>query len=530
MKPGAIARSVTRGTFFLAVEKVVALVSTLVYIALLSRWLGPTKYGVFSAAFAVVGLATVLTGNFEAFLERYAAEYQAQGRLALLARAQRLALALKLGLGLFASLLLWAVTPQVVEHFRMPELATLLPLLSLFVATDGLATTGRAVLYGLQRFEWVSGLSLFFNVGKTLLVGSLWGLRYGLKELALGLSILTAIQAVIVCAAAFWALRAARRADPGDPASETEQAHAPLFQPMVRYCLPLFGARASFMSGQNLGLVILGRVLEPSALGYFKFAFQMVERFVELAHTIPTSLLPSLTQLVAREEHERLRYVFDQAFRLVQLVAVVLSFVLFAYARELTLWLGSPLFEPAVPVLRVIALVPIVRTAQQPLTMLFQALRRPGLVLTLAVVKLLTEIGGYFLLLPALGVMGAAWANVGGAAASYGGALALMFIALPLGATARLGDAARGILLIVPNLLLVLAADHLFGPVHSLPARLFLLIPGVFGVFALGFITRFDLDKVSTLPLRSGVLSRLRDQVVRSASALARLFEPRRAA
>lgn len=530
MKRGEIAHSVTRGTFFLALEKVVGLFSTLVYIALLSRWLGPTKYGVFSAAFAVVGLATVLTGNFESFLERFAAEYQAQGRLALLARAQRLALALKLGLGLFASAVLWAVTPQVVDHFRMPELAVLLPLLSLFVATDGLATTGRAVLYGLQRFEWVSALSLVFNVGKTLLVGSLWYLRYGLKELAVGLSILTAIQAVVMCAAAFWALRAARHAAPRDPIADAEQAHTPLLRPMVQYCLPLFGARASFMSGQNLGMVILGRVLEASTLGYFKFAFQMVERFVELVHTIPTSLLPSLTHLVAREEHERLRNVFDQAFRLVQLVAVVLSFVLFAFARELTLWLGSPLFEPAVPVLRVLALVPIVRTAQQPLTMLFQALRRPGFVLTLALVKLTSEIGGYLVLLPALGVMGAAWANLGGATASYLGALALMFVALPLGASARLGDAARGLLLIVPSLVLVLAAERALGPVHSLPVRLLLLIPGIFGVFALGFITRFDLDKVSTLPLRSEALRALRDQMVRGAGALARIFEPRRAA
>lgn len=530
MKRGEIAHSITRGTFYLAIEKVVALVSTLAYIALLSRWLGPTKYGVFSAAFAVVGLATVLTGNFETFLERYAAEYQAQGRLALLARAQRLALALKLGLGLVACAVLWAVTPRVVEHFRMPELATLLPLLSLFVATDGLATTGRAVLYGLQRFEWVSGLSLVFNVGKTLLVGSLWGMRHGLKELALGLSVLTAIQALIMCGAAFWALHAARRAAPGDPASEAEQARAPLLRPMVQYCLPMFGARASFLSGQNLGMVILGRVLEPAALGYFKFAFQMVERFVELVHTIPTSLLPSLTHLVAREEHERLRNVFDQAFRLVQLVAVILSFVLFAYARELTLWLGSPLFEPAVPVLRVLALVPIVRTAQQPLTMLYQALRRPGMVLTLALVKLLTEIGGYLLLLPILGVMGAAWANLGGATASYIGALALMFIALREGASARLGDAARGMLLIVPNLLLVLAADRVLGPEHSLPVRLLLLIPGLIGVFALGFIRRFDLEKVSTLPLRSELLRRVRDQVVRGASTLVRVFEPRRAA
>src|SRR5215471_2408054 len=46
MKPGEIAKSVSRGAFYLAVEKVAALVSGTVYFALLLRWMGPTKYGI----------------------------------------------------------------------------------------------------------------------------------------------------------------------------------------------------------------------------------------------------------------------------------------------------------------------------------------------------------------------------------------------------------------------------------------------------------------------------------------------------
>ena len=46
----------------------------------------------------------------------------------------------------------------------------------------------RAVLFSLQRFEWVSGLSLIFNLGKTLLVAWLWWSHEGLAALALGFS------------------------------------------------------------------------------------------------------------------------------------------------------------------------------------------------------------------------------------------------------------------------------------------------------------------------------------------------------
>src|SRR5262249_23312187 len=118
-------------------------------------------------------------------------------------------------------------------------------------------------------------------------------------------------------------------------------------------------------------------------LGFFSFAFQTVERFVEVAHTLPAALLPSLTKLVATGERERLRWVFDQAFRLIQAGACALSLGLFIFAPELTRWVGSPMFIPAVPLLRIMALVPLARTAQQPFTMLFQALRLPGIVLTL---------------------------------------------------------------------------------------------------------------------------------------------------
>lgn len=524
MKPGEIAHNVTRGALFLTIEKGAAVLSTMVYIALLARWLGPTKYGVFSLAFAVIGLATALSGNAEVFLERYTAEYQAHGRLRLLGRAYAMALGLKTVLGLGAAAIVLALTPMLAEHYRMPELGVLLPVLTLFVASDGLATTGRAVLYGLQRFEWMSAVSLVFNIGKTLLVALLWFAQKGLVELAVGLTALNLLQALLICLAANHMIAQARR---DAPEVHDPEEDAPLFRPMLRYCLPLLGARAAFLSGQNLGKLVLARVLDATTLGYYSFAFQTVERFIELVHTLPASLLPSLTQLVARRENERLRHIFDQAFRLIQLSACVLTFVLFAFAHELTLWLGSPLFLPAVPMLRVLALVPMVRTAQQPLTMLFQALRRPGYVLALAVAKLGGEVLGYLVLLPLLGAMGAAVANLMGAVVAYAGALWLMRIALPEGSWQRLGDVLRAMVLVIPGLLWAIVVDLLLPPSVALPLRVAAIVPGGVAIFALGLVTRHDLEKLVRLELPAAWQRRSRDAIVGRLDHLAQVFENR---
>ena len=45
---------------------------------------------------------------------------------------------------------------------------------------------------------------------------------------------------------------------------------------------------------------MLGKLLDATSLGYFSFAFQTIERFVELVYPLPSALLPSLTHLVAR--------------------------------------------------------------------------------------------------------------------------------------------------------------------------------------------------------------------------------------
>jgi PST family polysaccharide transporter/lipopolysaccharide exporter len=527
MTRGEVAKNISRGAFFLGLEKVIANGSTILYSALIARWLGPTKYGMFSLAFAIVGLATVLTGNFETFLERYAAEYQVQGRFQRLAAAHRIALAFKLGFGLLASAALIAASGGFAAHFAMPELNMLLPLLVIFIATDGLATTGRAMLFGLQRYEWVSGFSLVFNVGKTILVGALWYMRQGLVSLALGLSILTALQAVIMTIGAFLALEQARRASnvPEPPAPEGEKA---LLPSMIGYCLPLYGANAAFLSGQNLPKLILAKVLDATQLGYFSFAFQTLSRIVELVYTIPTSLLPSLTQLVAREERDRLQDIFTQAFRIIQTIACVVAFGLFVFAPEIVRLVGSPLFEPAVPLLRVLALVPIVRTAQQPLTMLFQAMRRPGLVLTLAVLKVSTEIACYLVLLKPLGAMGACWANLGGAAVSFAAAMVLLSGVLPEGHRERVAATVRSLLWLVPGALLALLAERQWGLAHSLPVRAFLLLPAFLGIFALGLVNRYDLVKLASVPLPGALLNRVRASLVAFADQLARMFEPRR--
>lgn len=532
MKPGEIAHSVTRGAFYLALEKAAGLFAGVAYFALLLRWMGPTKYGIMTLALSFTGLASLATGNFEVFLERFAAEYEAHGRLLTLRRAHMLALGLKLGLGLVGAAVLVGLAPFLAVQFNTPELTMLMPILALIVAFDGFSTTGRATLYGLQHFRMVSAIAVLFHIVKTVMVGSLWGAKQGMLQLAIGLTALTLVQGAVSTIVPLWMLRHAKDPPAG---ADDEPSGAPPARPrhgllrgMVAYCIPLLGARVTFMSGQNLGKIVLGKFFDTAQLGYFSFAFQTVERFVELVYTLPASLLPSFTRLVARGEHERLRSVLDQSLRLISVAGCALSFGLFVYAREITLVIGSPLFEPSIPLVRILALVPMARTAQQPLTMLFQALRLPGTVLRLAILKFVAEFGSYFALLPAFGMFGAAWANLAGAVVSYLAALVVVTRIFPNRADsrARVATAVRAASLLAALLLAGLLCEWKLGHALSLTLRIMLAPAGLLAVFALKLIMRQDLDKLAEIQLRWAPLRAVRDVVLRAAGLVASIAEP----
>src|SRR5438270_837426 len=81
--------------------------------------------------------------------------------------------------------------------YLTPELATLIPILVLMVAFDAFGATGRSTMVGIQQYRWVAGLSIFYNLGKALLVGGLWWARRGLPELAAGLVALSILHGLL---------------------------------------------------------------------------------------------------------------------------------------------------------------------------------------------------------------------------------------------------------------------------------------------------------------------------------------------
>ncbi|MEP7028805.1 MAG: hypothetical protein ABI960_09450, partial [Candidatus Eisenbacteria bacterium] len=179
-----------------------------------------------------------------------------------------------------------------------------------------------------------------------------------------------------------------------------------------------------------------------------------------------------------------------------------------------------------------LALVPWVRTAQQPLTMGFYALRRTGMVLALAVTKFLGEMGSYFLLIPLIGLAGAAWANLIGALLAFFGALILMSRASE-GTVSHRGAviAKTGVLVAIGAIVSLALHGAQLDPRLLFAIKALALVPlFVVGVVTFDLVTEDDLERAQSMELETPWKLALRDvgvRWVRSVRAVALKLRPR---
>lgn len=550
---GQILKNVSRGSFYLTAEQLAALVAGVAYSVIVVRWLGPGSYGLLNIGLVIVGLATMGTGNFELYLERFSAEYETRGQMHVLQRAHLLALLMKCVLGIVVGTALIAFAhPIALSYGSVVTQTTLLTqviqLLGILVFFEGLTVTGRAVLFGLQRFGWIAGISIAQQVLKIAAVVFLWWKGKGLLYLSAMLVAVGALQAVALTIAAMVLVRRGRAAVAQDrpaaalalaeadapeidvplPADPLPQARS-LVSGIVRYTMPLYGARAAYLASQNLSKAVLAGFMHPVLFGYFSFAVTMIERFATFIYALPFSILPSLTQLEAKGDRARFERLVDKGFRLVSTAACAVATAVALCAEPLTRLVGGSAYLPAVPVLRVLAIVLWLRTAHEPITMAFYALRHTGRVLAIGLGRLGLEIGAIFAFVPLWGIRGAAWAAVLGAGFCL--AAALFFLARELGQASR-----RAAVVAKTGALVALAGLGARG-LAALQAPLWVPIAFTLlvwvplflaSVFVADLVTEDDLSLAAGMDIRKPWLRRLRDRVVSASLKLSRAVGAKR--
>lgn len=353
---------------------------------ILARFVGADAFGIVALALIAIGALDVVAGGvgIQTALIRQQEPIEDDLPTALTLQATR---------GAAVTVLLWVTAPLVAEFFESPLVEPVLRGLSLIPLLQGFSNPAVALRIRTLRFENVFWwqlpdvfFGLAFTVGAIMIRQDVW---------AIVVSAVGAQAASTACSYGVvrWRPRFAL-------AVQTARR-------LIRYGGWVQATRVVTylcVYGDN---AVVGRLLGPAALGLYQIAFRVSELpSTSAARVAARVALPALSEL--RTDTARLRSCYFTALRTLLAVNVAFALLLVIFAGSLVpLLLGSG-WEPAIPVLRILAVAMVFRSVLVLGAELFNAIGAPQAALQVQLVRLMTMAVGIVPLTLRLGIEGAA--------------------------------------------------------------------------------------------------------------------------
>ena len=264
---------------------------------------------------------------------------------------------------------------------------------------------------------WIPSLALF-----CCLVGALRGMReFRLLALLLPLRWVTIIGGTVVTVKVLdWGVVGPISADIGATAIMTvivliwgRMNHAfrlqlpswKIIREMVHYGMRILVGSFGMLVNARIGTLLLGFFATREQIGQFAVAMGMLAVIISVSDVTGHVIQPR----VARDERGRPELVAlcSRGLLLLSAMAVV---VLLLLAKPLFAVVFTKDFYPAIPLLWILAPAVVVRCASKCIIPYFNGTNRPGIGSLATLVNLAVNLGLLVLLLPWLGLPGAAWA------------------------------------------------------------------------------------------------------------------------
>ncbi|HUF52073.1 MAG TPA: flippase [Longimicrobiales bacterium] len=379
----------------------------LVAIPVTVRSLGLIGFGLLALCWTVVGYFNFFDLGFGRAVVKRVSEASAAGDAAQVSRIATAAAAVQVGLGALAGLVLWSTAASLADLILagddaavQAQATVVLRLLALAVPAVLLSNSYRAVLEGLQRFDRVNLIRVPYASANYLvpLAGALLG--WGLEGIVVGLVVAryTAVAAYFLACRSAGAFTAFGRAE-------------------VR-SLARFGGWVALSNAVIPLTVTLERYMVSGLRGPVDFAYysapaEVVLRILIIPTAFSVALFPLLSELFQQRRAKEAVAAITQALRSVMLLLAPPLAVLVLLAEPLlALWLGDDFAAISGTVLRVLCLAVFINAVAFITSAATEAAGRPDLIARYHVLELPLYLALLFAIVPAWGVVGAAWAVV----------------------------------------------------------------------------------------------------------------------
>lgn len=369
----------------------------------LARWMGAYEYGIYVFVWTwVLVLGGLSTLGLPVVMMRLLPEYLVHGEhgrvRGLLNIGQRAVLVSGTVMGLVGMAVIFLAREHINNHYVLPALIAFVcvPMWTLSDVHDGIGRSRGWMTVALLPPYVMRPLLLLGCMTVTYVAG--WPMdAASAAASAIVATWLTAIfQAMVVN------VRFARELGPG-----TREIS---LRPLVLTSLPLFVVTLSEMALQTIDVLVVSAFLSPSEVGMYFAAAKTMSLVMFVHYAVGSAVANRFSALKAKGDHAGLEALATDAVGWTFWPSLAGAVVILALGKPL-LWLFSPNFTDAYPVMAILALGFLAKASVGPadfiLNMLGEQTRGAVILIVSALLSLVVSI----LLVPRLGMIGAAIAT-----------------------------------------------------------------------------------------------------------------------
>lgn len=377
--------------------------------------LGEASYGVWSLVGNVLGYFSILN-SLQTAGTKYLAEYLATKDYGSIRKLLGTSLAFNIGVGLTGGIVIFLLArPLAVSVFNIPpelqpQSIIAFQLAGLGFSLSTLGWWGSAILAGMQRFDWLTGVVVLTN---TLFVaGSLLAIFLGWGIVGV---VIANLAGLIVSAGIYTWI--ARRLLP------KEAWGLELNWKMLKLIFAYgFYSTMQIVFGMiaiQLDRTLLGIWVGTAAVTTYTIPLSVANRIHQLCAKALEVVFPIVSGLEAQNRSDQLRRLFLRAQNLNVVLVIVVSVPLFVLAREiLTYWISPEFAGQATLVFQLLIVAYALLALNVAMAAVVGGLGHPEVNMAFAMVLGLGNLLGYILFIPRWGVNGAGAASVFGSIVS----------------------------------------------------------------------------------------------------------------
>ena len=388
-----------------------ALGFTIVVIA--TRSLGPSGAGLFFEGVAFLSISShVLLLGADVGLVRSIGAYRSRGEIADVRQTLVAALTPTFLVGVLAAAVAYVATPALAAILdRSGSGEALVRYLRVFVVALPFAAVYLACVAATRGFGTMLPAVVIDKIGKPLLQVILLFMTVSLGWGAIALAASWTIPIVIALGAALTWLLFAGRHDSSDPATYTPRTAREIFFAFWRFSLPR-GIAATFqVLILWLDTLLIGILASAHAAGVYTASTRYVLLGTFAGVAIAQAVAPQLASMFASDRRDRARALFGTATTWGIAATWPLFLTLAIYSRTVLLVFGAR-FEEGAGVLAILSLAMLVASATGPVDWVLLMGGKSGWNLLNTGLALAVNIALNLLLIPRIGITGAAiaWA------------------------------------------------------------------------------------------------------------------------